>query len=115
MRPRAKHGVRAKHGGQRKAWGAVQSMRARTKHAGQGKACRPGQSMGGRGRVKHGGQGQGMGASAWGPGQSMQVRVDLSGSTLMCLRSMLKPMALLASISYFSAASVGAVYMPSGQ
>jgi len=35
--------------------------------------------------------------------------VHLSGSTLMCLRSMLNPICLLTSMSYFKAASVGAV------
>ena len=35
--------------------------------------------------------------------------MHLSGSTLMCLRSMLNPICLLTSMSYFNAASVGAV------
>ncbi len=35
--------------------------------------------------------------------------VHLSGSTLMCLRSMLNPICLLTSMSYFKAVSVGAV------
>ena len=35
--------------------------------------------------------------------------VHLSGSTLMCLRSMLNPICLLTSMSYFKAASLGAV------
>lgn len=39
----------------------------------------------------------------------------LSGSTLMCFRSMLSPTFLPASMSYRKASSQGAVYTPSGQ